>query len=64
MRETSRFPFLGEVCVCVAFLPSEPHFADSGYRNPPLHMLCSSVPFPEGKAFPSVTALGSPMHSN
>ena len=43
-----------------------PHFGTPGYGGPHFTTLYSSVPFPEGEAFPSVsvTALGSPMHSN
>ncbi|XP_052515259.1 POU domain, class 5, transcription factor 1-like [Budorcas taxicolor] len=43
-----------------------PHFGTPGYRDPHFTTLYSSVPFPEGEAFPSVsvTALGSPMRSN
>uniref|UniRef100_A0A8C5XHC5 POU domain protein n=1 Tax=Microcebus murinus TaxID=30608 RepID=A0A8C5XHC5_MICMU len=43
-----------------------PHFCTPGYGSPHFTTLYSSVPFPEGKAFPSasVTTLGSPMHSN
>uniref|UniRef100_A0A2K6CT55 POU domain protein n=1 Tax=Macaca nemestrina TaxID=9545 RepID=A0A2K6CT55_MACNE len=43
-----------------------PHFGTPGYGSPHFTALYSSVPFPEGEAFPpvSVTTLGSPMHSN
>ncbi|KAM7231041.1 hypothetical protein CapIbe_017486 [Capra ibex] len=43
-----------------------PHFGTPGYRDPHFTTLYSSVPFPEGEAFPSVsvTALGFPMRSN
>nr|XP_044630951.1 POU domain, class 5, transcription factor 1 isoform X3 [Equus asinus] len=43
-----------------------PHFGTPGYGGPHFTTLYSSVPFPEGEAFPSVsvTTLGSPMHSN
>ncbi|KFO25094.1 POU domain, class 5, transcription factor 1 [Fukomys damarensis] len=43
-----------------------PHFGSPGYGSPHFTTLYSSVPFPEGEAFPpvSVAALGSPMHSN
>nr|XP_042125477.1 LOW QUALITY PROTEIN: POU domain, class 5, transcription factor 1-like [Peromyscus maniculatus bairdii] len=46
--------------------PPGPHFGAPGYGSPHFTTLYSSVPFPEGEAFPSVpvTALGSPMHSN
>nr|BAF30835.1 octamer-binding transcription factor-3B [Macaca fascicularis] len=43
-----------------------PHFGTPGYGSPHFTALYSSVPFPEGEAFPPVpvTTLGSPMHSN
>ncbi|XP_075859640.1 POU domain, class 5, transcription factor 1 isoform X1 [Microcebus murinus] len=43
-----------------------PRFGTPGYGSPHFTTLYSSVPFPEGEAFPSVsvTTLGSPMHSN
>ncbi|XP_021115785.1 POU domain, class 5, transcription factor 1 isoform X2 [Heterocephalus glaber] len=43
-----------------------PHFGSPGYGSPHFTTLYSSVPFPEGEAFPpvSISALGSPMHSN
>ncbi|KAB0356781.1 hypothetical protein FD754_000937 [Muntiacus muntjak] len=43
-----------------------PHFGKPGYGGPHSSTLYSLVPFPDGEAFPSVsvTALGSPMHSN
>jgi hypothetical protein len=42
------------------------HFGTPGYGSPHFTTLYSSVPFPEGEAYPpvSVTTLGSPMHSN
>ncbi|KAM5287374.1 POU domain, class 5, transcription factor 1 isoform 3-T4 [Hipposideros larvatus] len=47
-------------------LAAGPHFGTPGYVGPHFTTLYSSVPFPEGDAFPSVSVatLGSPMHSN
>ncbi|OWK13321.1 POU5F1 [Cervus elaphus hippelaphus] len=62
--EAAGSPFAGRP---VSFpLAPGPHFGTPGYGGPHFTTLYSSVPFPEGEAFPSVsvTALGSPMHSN
>ncbi|KAF0886752.1 PO5F1 factor, partial [Crocuta crocuta] len=62
--EASGSPFSGAP---VSFpLAPGPHFGTPGYGGPHFTTLYSSVPFPEGEAFPSVsvTTLGSPMHSN
>uniref|UniRef100_A0AC11BI22 Uncharacterized protein n=1 Tax=Ovis aries TaxID=9940 RepID=A0AC11BI22_SHEEP len=62
--EAAGSPFAGGP---VSFpLAPGPHFGTPGYGGPHFTTLYSSVPFPEGEAFPSVsvTALGSPMHSN
>lgn len=62
--EAAGSPFAGGP---VSFpLAPGPPFGTPGYGGPHFTTLYSSVPFPEGEAFPSVsvTALGSPMHSN
>ena len=62
--EAAGAPFAGGP---VSFpLKPGPHFGTPGYRDPHFTTLYSSVPFPEGEAFPSVsvTALGFPMRSN
>ena len=62
--EAAGAPFAGGP---VSFpLKPGPHFGTPGYGGPHFTTLYSSVPFPEGEAFPSVsvTALGFPMRSN
>uniref|UniRef100_A0A8C0W6G7 POU domain protein n=1 Tax=Castor canadensis TaxID=51338 RepID=A0A8C0W6G7_CASCN len=62
--EAAGSPFSGAP---VSFpLAPGPHFGTPGYGSPHFTTLYSSVPFPEGEAYPpvSVTTLGSPMHSN
>ncbi|KAB0355746.1 hypothetical protein FD755_021687 [Muntiacus reevesi] len=62
--EAAGSPFAGGP---VSFpLAPGPHFGTPGSGGPHFTTLYSSLPFPEGEAFPSVsvTALGSPMHSN
>ncbi|KAF6091289.1 hypothetical protein HJG60_015341 [Phyllostomus discolor] len=62
--EASRLPLSGGPASSP--LAPGPHFGTPGYVGPDFTRLYSSVPFPEGDAFPpvSVTTLGSPMHSN
>jgi len=62
--EAAGSPFTGGP---VSFpLAPGPHFGTPGNWSPHVSMLYPYIPVPEGEAFPSVsvTALGSPMHSN